>query len=89
MLDQVIVRTVTFKMLHTFLLKKQSNRYTKIKFCHSSNSKGKDLNVLFKMGLSQAINKFSLINKLISLEPLEKNGEIIKVYASVTSQHVI
>ena len=41
------------------------------------------------MGLSQAINKLSLINKLISLEPLEKNEEIIKVYASVTSQHVI
>ena len=37
------------------------------------------------MGLPQAINKLSLINKLISLESLEKNGEIIKVYATVTS----
>ena len=33
-----IVSTVTFKMLHTFLLKRQSKRYTIIKFWHSNNS---------------------------------------------------
>ena len=31
---QGIVITVTFKMLPTCLLKRQSKRYTKIKFCH-------------------------------------------------------
>ena len=37
------------------------------------NSKGKDLTVLFKMGLPRAINKLSLIFKLILLESLDKN----------------
>ena len=50
MFHQGLVITVTFKMLHTFFLKRQSKRYTIIKFCHSSNSNGKDLTVLFKMG---------------------------------------
>ena len=69
---QGIVSTVTFKMLHALLLKRQSKRYTIIKFCHSSNSNGKDLTVLFKVGLSQDISKFSLISKLILLESLDK-----------------
>ena len=59
-------------MLHTFLLKRQSKRYTIIKFCHSNNSNGKDLTVLFKMGLSRDISKLSLISKLILLESLDK-----------------
>ena len=33
---------------------------------------GKDLTVLFKMGLSRAINKLSLLSKLKSLESLDK-----------------
>ena len=48
MFHQGLVITVTFKMLRTFLLKRQSKRYTIIKFCHSNN--GKDLTLLFKMG---------------------------------------
>ena len=63
LLHQGIVITVTFKMLPTCLLKRQSKRYTKIKFCHSNNSNGKDLTVLFKMGLWRDINKLSLISK--------------------------
>ena len=59
-------------MLHTFLLKRQSKRYAIIKFCHSNNSSGKDLTVLFKMGLSRDISKLSLISKLILLESLDK-----------------
>ena len=59
-------------MLRTLLLKRQSKRYTTIKFCHSNNSNGKDLTVLFKIGLSQDISKFSLISKLILLESLDK-----------------
>ena len=59
-------------MLHTFLLKKISKRYTTIKVCHSNNSNGKDLTVLLKMGLSPAINKHSLISKLKLLESLGK-----------------
>ena len=59
-------------MLHALLLKRQSKRYTIIKFCHSNNSNGKDLTVLFKVGLSQDISKFSLISKLILLESLDK-----------------
>ena len=50
MFHQGLVITVTFKMLHTFLLKRQSKRYAVIKFCHSNNSNGKNLTVLFKMG---------------------------------------
>ena len=69
---QGIVITVTFKMLHTFLLKRQSKGYTIIKFCHSNNSNGKDLTVLFKMGLSRDISKLSLRSKLILLESLDK-----------------
>ena len=49
-------------MLYTLLLKRQSERYATIKFCHSNNSKGKDLTVLFKIDLSQAINKLFLIS---------------------------
>ena len=64
LLHQGIVITVTSKMLPTFLLKRQSKRYAKIKFCHSNNSNGKDLTVLFKMGLSQDISKLSLIISL-------------------------
>ena len=67
MFHQGIIITVTIKMLHTFLLKRQSKRYTLIKFCHSNNSNGTDLTVLFKMGLSQDISKLSLISKLILL----------------------
>ena len=44
-----IVMTVTFKMLHTFLLKRtiviilyRSKRYTTTKFCPGKDSKGKD-----------------------------------------------
>ena len=59
-------------MLHTFLLKRQSKRYAIIKFRHSNNSSGKDLTVLFKMGLSRDISKLSLISKLILLESLDK-----------------
>ena len=59
-------------MLHTFLLKRQSKRYAIIKFCHSNDSSGKDLTVLFKMGLSRDISKLSLISKLILLESLDK-----------------
>ena len=59
-------------MLRTLLLKRQSKRYTIIKFCHSNNSNGKDLTVLFKIGLSQDISKFSLISKLMLLESLDK-----------------
>ena len=59
-------------MLRTLLLKRQSKRYTIIKFCHSNNSNGKDLTVLFKIGLSQDISKFSLISKLLLLESLDK-----------------
>ena len=69
---QGIVITVIFKKLHTFLLKRQSKRYAIIKFCHSNNSSGKDLTVLFKMGLSRDISKLSLISKLILLESLDK-----------------
>ena len=69
---QGIVITVTFKMLYTFLSKRQSKRDTIIKFCHSNNSNGKDLTVLFKMGLSRDISKLSLISKLILLESLDK-----------------
>ena len=57
---------VTLKMLHASLLK-MTKRYTTINFCHSNNSKGKDLTVLFEIGLLRAINKLSLISKLISL----------------------
>ena len=57
---------VTLKMLHASLLK-MTKRYTIINFCYSNNSKGKDLTVLFEIGLLRAINKFSLISKLISL----------------------
>ena len=64
--------TVIFKMLHTFLLKRQSKRYIIIKFFHSNNSNGKDLTVLFKMGLSRDISKLSLISKLILLESFDK-----------------
>ena len=64
------VITVTFKMSHTFLSKRQSKRYTIIKFCHSNNSNGKDLTVL--MRLSRDIRKLSLISKLILLESLDK-----------------
>ena len=67
-----IVITVTFKMLHTFLLKRQSKRYTIMKFCHSNNSDGKDLAVLLKIGLSRDISKLSLISKLILLYSLDK-----------------
>ena len=65
-------------MLHTFLLKRQSKRYTIIKFCHSNNSSGKDLTVLFKMGLSRDISKLSLISKLILLESLDKTVKLSK-----------
>ena len=37
------------------------------------------------MGLSRAINNLSLLSKLILLESLDKNGEIIKVYVTLTS----
>ena len=47
------------------------------------NSKGKDITVLFKMGLSRAINKLSLIFKLILLESLDKN--IIQLKANIIS----
>ena len=40
---QGIVITDAFKILHTFLLKRQSKHYTIIKFCHSNNSDEKDL----------------------------------------------
>ena len=43
-----------------------------MKFCHSNNSNGKDVTVLFKMGLSRDISKLSLISKLILLESLDK-----------------
>ena len=49
-----------------------------MKFCHSNNSKGKDLTVLFKMGLSRAINKLSLISKLMLLESLDKIVKSLK-----------
>ena len=44
-------------------IKRQLKCYTKNKSCHSNNSNGKDLAVLFKMGLSRDISKFSLIIK--------------------------
>ena len=47
--------------------KKNNQRYTAIKFCHSNKSNGKHLNVLFNVTLSRAINKLSLISKLILL----------------------
>ena len=47
-------------MLHKFLLKIQSKRYAIIKFCHSNNSNGKDLTVIFKMGFLRDISKISL-----------------------------
>ena len=72
-------------MYITFLLKKESKRYTTIKFCHSNNSKGKYLTVLFKMGLSRAINKLSLISKLILLESLDK---MVKSLKFVLQSHV-
>ena len=77
-----------FKMLHTLLLKRQSKCYTIIKFCHSNNSNGKDLTILFKMGLSRDISKLSLISKLTLLETL---GKMVKssVYVRVTSQQMI
>ena len=65
-------------MLHTFLLKRQSKRYAIIKFCHSNNSSGKDLTVLFKMGLSRDISKLSLISKLILLESLDQMVKLSK-----------
>ena len=37
------------------------------------------------MGLSRAINNLSLLSKLILLESLDKNGEIIKIYVTLTS----
>ena len=52
---QRIVITVTFKMLLTFCLKRQSKRCTIIKLCSSNNSNGKDLTVLFKMGWSRKL----------------------------------
>ena len=69
---QGIVITVTFKMCHTFLIKREWKRYRIIKFCHSNNSNGKDLTALFKMGLWQDISKFSLISKFILLASLDK-----------------
>ena len=76
-------------MLHTFLLKRQSKRYTIIKFCHSNNLNGKDLTVLFKMGVSWDISRLSLISKLILLESLDEMVKSSKVYVAVTSQQVI
>ena len=72
MFHQGIVITVTFKMVHIFLLKRQSKGYTIIKFCHSNNSNAKNLTVLFKMGLSRDISKLSLVSKLILLVSLER-----------------
>ena len=66
-------------MLHTFLLKRQSKLYIIIKFCHSNNSNGKDLTVLFKMGLSRDISKLSLIRKLMLLESLDKMVKSLKI----------
>ena len=78
---QGIIITVTFEMLHTFLLKRQSNRYTRIKFyhfCHLDNSNGKGFIVLFKMGLSRDSSKLSLISKLILFESLHKMVRLSK-----------
>ena len=44
----------------------------------SNNSNPKYFTVLFKMGLSQAINKPSLINKLKSLESLDNVVKSLK-----------
>ena len=46
--------------------------------CPSNNSNGKDLTVLFKMNLSRAINKLSLISKLILTESFDKMIELLK-----------
>ena len=59
MTNQGIVITVTFKVLHTFLLKRQLKRYTTIKLRHPNNSNVKDVTVLFKMGLPQDISILS------------------------------
>ena len=66
-------------MLRTFSLKRA------IKFCHSNNSNGKDLTVLFKIGLSRAINKLSLVSKLKLLESLDKMVESLKLCYSYKS----
>ena len=50
----------------------------KIKFYHSNNSNGKDLTVLFRMGLSQAINKLSFISKLKLLVSLDRRVKPLK-----------
>ena len=78
LLHQCLVITVTFKMLHTFLLKRTIKIDTTIKFCQSNNSNGKDLTVLFKMGLSRDINKLSFISKLILLGSLDKMVKTLK-----------
>ena len=54
------------------LLPKKNLVVSLIKFCHSNNSNGKDLTVLFKVGLSWDISKLSLISKLILLQSLDK-----------------
>ena len=53
MFNQGIVITVTFKMLYTFLLKRQSEHYTINKFGHSNNSNGKDLTILSGLSFSR------------------------------------
>ena len=50
---------------------------------HIQTANGKDLTVLFKMGLSRDINKPSLISKLILLERLDKIVKSLKFMLSL------
>ena len=80
MFNQSIVITVTFKMLHIYIFIKKNNENViqQSNTVYSSKSNEKDLNVSFKMGLSEAINKRSLIRKLKLLESLDKMVKSLK-----------
>ena len=60
------IQNVTCIFIKKNVIQQQSSVY-------SNTSNGKDFTVLFKMGLSGAINKLSLISKLKLLESLEWN----------------
>ena len=80
MFNQSIVITVTFKMLHIYIFIKKNNENViqQSNTVYSSKSNEKDLNVSFKMGLSEAIYKRSLIRKLKLLESLDKMVKSLK-----------
>ena len=52
-------------------------------FVYSSNFNGKDLSVLIKMGLSQAIHKLCVISKLKLLESLDKMVKSLKLMPTI------